>query len=87
LVDGKSEFERGLNRMLTEREITLRWRELLRSPSFDEGVCAKASELIDLLPATSPLRQRYAGELSDLRRVHLPQELAKPKATTRRKVK
>ncbi len=66
--------------MLTEREISLKWRELFRSLPITEGVYTKASELIEELPTTSPLRQRYASELSDLRRLAMP-----PKAATAKK--
>jgi hypothetical protein len=73
--------------MLTEREISLQWRELFHAaPPIDESVYTKASELIDALPATSPLRQRYAGELSDLRRINLPPAPAAPKRVKRRTV-
>jgi hypothetical protein len=73
--------------MLTEREISLRWRELFRGAAIDEGICAKASELIEALPTTSPLRQRYAGELSDLRRLHLPADPPIGKPATHRRLK
>jgi hypothetical protein len=54
--------------MLTEKDVSRLWRDLFQAP-IDDGAFVKASELIDALPATSPLRQRYAGELSDLRRL------------------
>jgi hypothetical protein len=72
--------------MLTEREISLQWRELFHVAPIDESVYTKASELIDALPATSPLRQRYAGELSDLRRINMPPEPVAPKRVKRRTV-
>lgn len=79
--------EERVGRMLTEREISLRWRELFRGGSIDDSTCAKASELIESLPATSPLRQRFAGELADLRRLHSPADQAKNKPRPRRREK
>jgi hypothetical protein len=73
--------------MLTEREISLQWRELFHvAPPIHESVYVKASALIDALPATSPLRQRYASELSDLRRLSSPPEHVAPKRVKRRSV-
>lgn len=66
--------------MVTEREISLRWRELFRGKAIDEAVFTKASELIEALPATSPLRQRYTDELADLRRLHAPTDKPKSKS-------
>jgi hypothetical protein len=79
--------EEGLNRMLTEKEISLRWRELFCSAAIDDSIYAKAWELIEAIPATSRLRRRYADELSDLRRLHLPTDHSIGKPTTRRPVK
>jgi phage terminase large subunit GpA-like protein len=79
--------EEGAAGMLTEREISLRWRELFRGAAIDDGVYATAMELIEALPATSPLRQRYASELADLRRLRSPEEPAKSKPSTRRRTK
>ena len=73
--------------MVTEREISVRWRELFRGAVIDEEVCAKATELIESLPATSPLRQRYADELSDLRRLHLQADHSAKKSAAPRRVK
>lgn len=56
--------------MLTERDVSRLWRDLFQTAPIDESAYVKASELIDALPATSPLRQRYASELSDLRRLN-----------------
>jgi hypothetical protein len=56
--------------MLTERDVSRLWRDLFQTAPIDESAYTKASELIDALPATSPLRQRYASELSDLRRLN-----------------
>jgi hypothetical protein len=70
--------------MLTEREISLKWRELFRAKPVDEREYLKASELIEALPATSPLRQRYAYELADVRRLQEPAEHPKGKAPGRR---
>jgi hypothetical protein len=58
--------------MLTEREVSRQWRELFQSATTNDRALAKASELIDALPSTSPLRQRYASELADLQRMRLP---------------
>ncbi len=71
--------------MLTEREISLKWRELFRAKPVDEGDYVMASKLIEALPATSPLRQRYAYELADVRRLQEPAEHAKRKAPARRR--
>jgi hypothetical protein len=68
--------------MATELQVSLQWRELFRAGSVDETLLAKASALIDELPATSPLRQRYASELADLRRLKAP---AAPKPAKRAK--
>ena len=38
----------------------------------DDGVFDRAAELIEALPPTSPLRQRYSSELSDLKRLSGP---------------
>jgi hypothetical protein len=54
--------------MLTEKDVSRLWRDLFQAP-FEESALTRAAELIDELPATSPLRQRYASELSDLRRL------------------
>jgi hypothetical protein len=54
--------------MLTEKDVSRMWRDLFQAP-IDDSALVRASELIDELPATSPLRQRYASELSDLRRL------------------
>jgi hypothetical protein len=70
--------------MLTEREVSRQWRDLFQSTPIDDRVFTKASELIDALPATSPLRQRYASELSDLRRLNLPPGEPPPKRSKRR---
>ncbi len=72
---------------MTEREISLRWRDLFRDATIDESILAKAEELIDALPATSPLRQRFADELTDLRRLHLPTDGPKAKPPKRSRSK
>ncbi len=70
--------------MLTEREISVQWRELFRGAAIDDRILAKASELIDALPATSPLRQRYGSELTDLRKMNAPPAAPAPKRVKRR---
>jgi len=55
--------------MLTEKDVSRLWRDLFQTAPIDESAYVKAAELIDALPATSPLRQRYGSELSDLRRL------------------
>lgn len=72
---------------MTEREILLSWRELFRGKSIDESVYVKAAQLIDALPATSPLRQRYAQELADLRRLQAPTVQPNSKTAKSRRVK
>jgi hypothetical protein len=79
--------EEGLNRMLTEKEISLRWRELFRSAAIDDSIYAKAWELIEAIPATSRLRRRYADELSDLRRLQLRTDSSNTKPARRQPVK
>ena len=54
--------------MLTEKDVSRLWRDLFQAP-IEESSLVKAAELIDELPATSPLRQRYSSELSELRRI------------------
>jgi hypothetical protein len=71
--------------MITELQISIQWRELFRgAPAVDEAMYAKASALIEALPATSPLRQRYSSELSDLRRLNAPPEPRPAKRVKRR---
>ncbi len=73
--------------MLTEKEISILWRELFRGKAINEEIYVKASELIDALPATSPLRQRYTNELVDLRRIHTPAERVATKSPKRSRAK
>ncbi|HEX4000959.1 MAG TPA: hypothetical protein VHX65_20610 [Pirellulales bacterium] len=56
--------------MLSEREFSVQWRKLFVESTYNQAACAKADELIDALPETSPLRQRYSKELSDLRKLN-----------------
>jgi hypothetical protein len=67
--------------MLTEKDVSRLWRDLFQTP-IEESSLVKAAELIDELPSTSPLRQRYSSELSDLRRLT---EKSPAPATAKRK--
>jgi hypothetical protein len=71
--------------MLTERDVSRLWRDLFQAAPIDESAYVKASELIDALPATSPLRQRYASELSDLRRLTAKAEAPTPVKRVKRR--
>lgn len=55
--------------MLSEREFCVQWRKLFVDLPVDESAYAQADALIEALPSTSPLRQRYGRELSDLQQL------------------
>ncbi len=52
--------------MITELQISIQWRELFlrRAPVVDEAMYAKASALIEALPATSVARSDNATPAS-----------------------
>ena len=53
--------------MLTESDATRLWRELFRGQSITVQLLAEADLLVGELPLESPLRSRYATELTELR--------------------
>jgi len=55
--------------LLTESEVQLRFRKLIKSWSEDPETSEKLEALIDNLRAESPLRHRLSAELDEVRRM------------------
>jgi hypothetical protein len=56
--------------MLTETDATRLWRKLFRGQTITSQLLAEAELLISRLPSESPLRLRFATEVTEMRKLH-----------------
>ena len=53
--------------MISEHEVTLKWRSLFKGGDVSSKTLRAAKKLLDQLPLESPLRVRLAVELEQIR--------------------
>ena len=58
--------------MLTESDATLMWRRLFLEQTVTDQLLVQAEALVEELPLESPLRLRFATEISELRLKYPP---------------
>ena len=52
--------------MLSERDVTTKWRQLFHEQGISDASLAKAKSLLNSLTPESPLRLRLATELEEI---------------------
>lgn len=56
--------------MLDERDVTRLWHQLFRGQMVTSETLTEAEQLVNALPAESPLRLRLSTELEEIRGLH-----------------